>query len=167
MPLPRHVDGDNDEVDMLDLPLNAEQRRHLTVVLDRADMALLEAASVGRPPQPARLLRPRTDDFSPDSARDIRAAALRIRKRIADAATDLALEVTPEPVSRWVTAYLSAAVVLLQDCHARSLTAYGDVDPRLSARLDPWLTELENEFTRLRLSVQLDATGLPAASGLR
>ena len=54
-------------------------------------------------------------------------------------------------------AYLTSALVLLEDCHSSAMAAYGVVDPTLPGMLDPWLGDLETDVDALRQMVTMEA----------
>lgn len=138
----------------MNLPLNPDQRRHLAVVLDRVDEALLEvvgsAVSSDRVGPAERFLRPLHRDLPEAMAPRLLAASLQLRSRLGGDIEHLDLLATPESLRRRLAAYLTSALVLLEDCHASAMAAYGDVDPRLAGSLDPWLASLESDVNALR-----------------
>lgn len=151
----------------MNLPLNEQQRRHLAVALDQVDQALLEvvggAVSGDRAEPLQRFLRPQQRDLPAALASRLLEAALRIRSRLGAEIAPLGLHGNPASVRRRLAAYLTSALVLLEDCHSPAMAAYGDVDPQLTGVLDPWLATLEAEVNALQR--MLDAGSDDAASG--
>jgi hypothetical protein len=143
-------------------PLNEQQRRHLAVVLDQVDGALLEvvaSTSGGAGGRAApRFLRPQQRDIPAAVAPRLLAATLALRTRLGDDLAGLGMPRSSESLRRRAAAYLTSALVLLEDCHSAAMAAYGDVDPRLSSVLDPWLVNLEAEVNALRLLVGTEAS---------
>lgn len=140
-------------------PLNAPQRRHLAVVLDHVDAALLRvvtSASGGAATQ--RLLRPEAQDIPATVAPRFLAEALALRAQLARDLVRLEIHRTPESARRRAAAYLTSALVLLEDCHASAMAAYGDIDAALPSQLDPWLAELEVGVAALRRLLDEEAT---------
>ncbi len=135
------------------LDLNEPQRRHLAVVLDHVDAALLEVVSgaSGDAARSAdRLLRPLNHDIPAPAARQLLEAAVGTRSRLQADMADLGLRSSPESLRRRLTAYLTSALVLLEDCHSHAMVAYGDVNPDLPRQLDPWLKSLEDAVSTMR-----------------
>jgi hypothetical protein len=138
-------------------PLNEQQRRHLAVVLDQVDGALLEviasASGGARGDAAPRFLRPQQRDIPAAVALRLLAAAQSLRTRLGNDLGRLGMPRNSESLRRRAAAYLTSALVLLEDCHAAAMAAYGDVDPRLPTVLDPWLVDLEAEVNALRVLV--------------
>jgi hypothetical protein len=149
------------------LELNEQQRRHLAVVLDQVDAALLEVltgaaeSNAGAPPQ--RILRPLRRDIPATLAAPLLQAAARTRSRLGADISSVGLRAHPESLRRRVAAYLTSALILLEDCHSAAMIAYGEVDPALAGTLDPWLISLENEVNAMRR--MLDARSVDGAPG--
>jgi len=150
-------------------PLTEQQRNHLAAALDHVDEALLQVLDAARPgmgPAPDRFLRQRLRDLPPGLAPELAGAVQRVRSRLGDDIGRLGLRVDAESTARRLAAYLSAAVVLLQDSHSAAMRAYGDVDPELAATLDPWLAQLEADLSSIRRAIETRPSGaaLPVAS---
>lgn len=142
-------------------PLNEQQRRHLAVVLDHVDVALLQVVhssggSIGGDTA-QRFLRPEQLDIPPTVAPRLLAAAQSLRQRLGADLVRLEMRRTPESARRRAAAYLTSALVLLEDCHSSAMAAYGDVDPALPSLLDPWLTDLEAGVDALRQLLDMEA----------
>lgn len=137
----------------MDVPLNEQQLRHLTIVLDQVDVALLaviDGSGGGDRGAARRFVRPERHDIPAAIAPRLLESALELRQRLDTTLVRLKVRRAPESARRRVVAYLTSALVLLDDCHARALAAYGDVDPALPGLLDPLLDVLAADVDGLR-----------------
>jgi hypothetical protein len=141
--------------------LTEGQRRHLVASLGRVERHLHELQA---------LLGDRAaaaPELAEGAERELPAAArAAVRQPIADAMATLgalgsSFALTARRRSRFASmqAMVIASVVLIEDASSRHLAAYGPVDPRLPAVLDPMLDRLREQLMAVATALQTGTRG--------
>ncbi len=133
--------------------LNHPQREHLAVMLAQMEDALDHVARLARAELPTGRLATYDDDMPPGFADRVEATMARLRGRIAAMAAEFRLEGRRVSRARSISALATAALVHIEDSHARNLRGYGAIAPELASVLDPLLEELRDDWTAIRTAV--------------
>jgi hypothetical protein len=137
------------------------QRRHVAVFLTRLEESLDEIERLAtQPARNDRLLARERADLPSGYHEKVRDDLVALRGDVRALAEALGLPPRERSRARQVRAILGTLLVQLEDARARSLRAYGAVDPAEAGALDPML-----EAIRTRLVHLLDRLSHPDAAG--
>ncbi len=131
--------------------LSDGQRRHLTASLDLVEATLDELARLvgGSGGDSPRLLRRQVDDLSPALPSRGQEPIAQARAVLAELVRALGLEPRPYSSRQALQALVLSSLVILEDCFAATLRAYGETDPGLPSVLDPALRRLHDALTAI------------------
>jgi hypothetical protein len=130
--------------------LSDGQRRHVAVFLSRLEEGLDDIERLATQPAPdGRVLVRERADLPPQYHDAIRDDLLGLREDVRALARALDLPPRERSRARQVRALLGTLLVQLEDARARSLRAYGVLDPAEGGRLDGALEAIHGRLERL------------------
>jgi hypothetical protein len=145
--------------------LNAAQRRALAVALRLLEERLAIIDGILEHEEAGVLYRRPRLPASPESRRLIEAELADVRSAIASISGTFGLEADPRDPVREISGLLSISWENLGDVGSRGLAAYGPVDHRLHAVLDPDLEALMARLVRLERIFRMPASKQPNHGG--
>jgi hypothetical protein len=133
--------------------LNHPQREHFAVMLAQMEDALDDVARLARAEAATGRLTTYDDDVPPDFASRVEPVITRLRGRIATVAAEFRIPGRHISRGRSISALVTAALIHIEDSHARNLRGYGAIAPALASVLDPLLEELRADWTAIKTAV--------------
>lgn len=132
--------------------LNESQKRSITITLRLFEERLAEIEHLLTVAERG-VLYERVAHFLPRQQKTIRKLIAEARAAIQEIAREFGLERETQDPARRIFGLLTVTWESLEELHSKPLRAYGPVDPRLPAIIDPWA----EKFTRLALAIQAAA----------
>jgi hypothetical protein len=133
--------------------LNHPQREHFAVMLAQMEDALDEVVLLARADVATGGLTTYDDDVPTVFAGRIEPVIIRLRGRIASMAAAFRIPSRRVSRGRSISALATAALIHIEDSHARNLRGYGATAPELASVLDPLLDELRDDWTAIKAAV--------------
>jgi hypothetical protein len=146
-----------------DVPvLNANQRRHVEVVLSKIEDSLARVEALCDPAYRAGgILTVVEDDLPHDAAAHARPIIAEIRETVARLATDHHLDRRRLSRRRTVQALLTSEIIRIDDSSPNQLRGYGAVDPRYTDEVAPRLREIRKGLAALATALRGPAPNHP------
>jgi hypothetical protein len=147
---------------LAEVRLTDSQQRHLGVFLAQVEDTVLAIERLATAPPSRSALRLDRPDFPPGFADSIGPEIARFRDELARLIQLVGLEPLETSRRREAQGLLAIAIVQLQDAGSRGLRGYGDIDPSLTAILDPALESLRASLTRIAGHLEPMASSPPS-----